>query len=101
MAAHQEEWGPWISHDGKGCPVPIGTMARLEWADGWQEVGEVEGSGAWTWGDLRDPKTWSRGSDGLPILPIIRYQIKKPLGLQMLEAAMRSIPKPVIVTVDE
>jgi hypothetical protein len=25
-------WGPIIEHDGKGCPVPVGTMVR-DWAE--------------------------------------------------------------------
>lgn len=25
------DWGPWIEHDGKGCPVSIGYVVQARW----------------------------------------------------------------------
>lgn len=78
-----EEWGPWIEHDGKGCPV-VGMYVRI-FAAGGVEVegvpsakcaaplpGEVS---AWIWSTLSSDEKWLR---------VIRYRIRRPSALRRL-----------------
>jgi hypothetical protein len=92
----QEDWGPWIEHDGKGCPV-AGQYGRAECADGY-EFEKVLGS-------------WVGPSGGIPIdcwdwscknlrafewdARVIRYRIRKPRGMAILEALLQDLPQDV------
>ncbi|OOY15084.1 hypothetical protein BMI85_16185 [Thioclava sp. DLFJ4-1] len=87
-------WGPWIEHDGKGCPVPVGTICHLVWRDGLEIIANVEGSGSWVWGDLRYSSTSGRNSYGEPLVPIVRYRIRKLRGLTILQE-IAAYPQPV------
>lgn len=93
-----EEWGPWIEHDGKGCPC-VGQIVECRWLN---DFGEIEvcrytgdrvfpavGSESWRW----------RFVDGRPVCycdecnPIIFYRIRKPKGMELLEQALRDVPQ--------
>lgn len=83
-----QDWGPWIEHDGKGCPCPGEYMAAIvEWEPG--DTRYVEGiaeAGAlsWDWSyHLTKPKT------GFGLLSrVIRYRIRKPKGMKLVEKAL-------------
>ena len=92
-----EEWGPWIEHDGKGCPC-VGQIVECRWmdydgtvsAEGYLEgpVGIARGGPCWTW----------RVVAGVPIAApgfsaIIRYRVRKPRGLVILEQLLATIPE--------
>lgn len=86
-----DEWGPWIEHDGKGCPC-LGKYIRFEadtkishFTHGHgiiisEKCGEyiprVSGE-SWTW--------------GTGFANIIRYRIRKPKGLTILESILREV----------
>ena len=82
-----EEWGPWIEHSGKGCPLPNGTFVNAIYCDGTEIYGMVEANGrplrynAWVWSE------WGGN--------VIRYRIRKPKGLQILEALLQELPESV------
>mgnify|MGYP001184935551 FL=1 len=79
-----DEWGPWIEHDGKGCPC-VGQMVDVVYKDGetaesvWGGPVIATCSHSWFW--LR-PRPWS----------IIRYRIRKPRGLTILEGLLEILP---------
>lgn len=90
-----EEWGPWIEHDGKGCPCE-GMWVRAEYADGevsehiamgylWPGEGQVVN--CWDWGEcaICDCLDWR----------VIRYRIRKPRGMVILEALLTNLPETV------
>lgn len=95
-----EEWGPWIVHDGTGCPLKPGQFVHVEYYRA-QYVGPIlpghetdprgwtcefcEGTG---YGD-----SWIWDSPG-PFRPVIRYRIRKPRGLLILEERLRNLPQP-------
>lgn len=98
-----EEWGAWIYHDGKGCPC-VGKMVWVQvgadqygdpsehygdWDDGWVEVSNDEAIGLAS----RDDHGWCGGDDFT--YPIIRYRIRRPLGISILNAILTNIPAPV------
>jgi hypothetical protein len=81
-----EQWGPWIEHDGKGCPC-VGMLAQWDLDGGHEYVGMADKNGhlmiapgivegiavpgnAWSWAE--------------GVIPIIRYRIRKPAALQTL-----------------
>lgn len=97
----ESEWGPWIEHDGKGHPlkngqvynavfadldeftavrganVPLRTKYGVEIFDG----GEGSYEPSWTW-EYRYER-------------VIRYRVRKPLGLTMLESLLENLPEEV------
>jgi len=89
------EWGPGIKHDGKGWTCK-GQLCQAEFVDG-QVVEGVAGSGgecSWFW----TAPTWSGSAispSGHRAMPIIRYRIRKPRGLAILESILSEINAPV------
>jgi hypothetical protein len=80
-----EEWGPWIEHDGKGCPLPRGTFVQSEQRDGLIETHKalclrfVDGAPTcWEWLGLPDD--------------IIRFRIRKPKALRELIDMAANLP---------
>lgn len=77
------EWGPWVEHDGRGCPLPVGTMieAVYEWRVGCfcTEVHPVPRSTpSWDW------RNWGRpysATDPRLVMALRRYRIRKPRAL--------------------
>ena len=90
------EWGGWVLHDGKGCPVN-GMYIRVvgETVDG--DLFEQEGwcrnidLTAWDWsnfGKWDDKHNWITSR-------VLRYRIRKPRGLQILEEQLAEIDAPI------
>ncbi len=73
-----EEWGPWIDHDGKGCPC-IGAYVHVIYRDGMHRSGIAgsEGGRSWYWSPIME-LNWD----------IIAFRIRKPRALlDMIERA--------------
>ncbi len=91
-----EEWGPWIDHDGKGCPVK-GMFVHAVFIDGSEYIGITRGlGGSWTYGDVDDVSTWSppnlsKNKHFDKCRPIIKYRVKKPKGLTILEELLQKV----------
>lgn len=87
-----DEWGPWIEHDGKGCPC-VGDWVRAELRCGSELEGragsECSAAGIPTY----HPESrwmWTHyPRDG----EIIRYRIRKPRGLTILHEILREVEK--------
>ena len=83
-----EAWGPWILHDGKGCPVRPGTIVEVVCEDRFgfamRQVTTVKGGSysSWDWTHYPELKR------------IIRYREKKPRGLSMLEGRVAELDAP-------
>ena len=83
-----ESWGPWIMHNGKGCPLRPGTIVEVVCEDRFgffmRHVSTVEGGdySSWNWTHFPELKK------------ITRYREKKPRGMQMLEEQMISLKTP-------
>ncbi|MCA0204313.1 MAG: hypothetical protein LCH92_08225 [Proteobacteria bacterium] len=89
-----DEWGPWVKHDGKGLPVPVGTVVMVEdvHSDGSREIFVVTaglgGGFSWDW-------QWS-----VKLVPgfnkyatrIIRYRIRRPKALREMIDRAESLP---------
>lgn len=84
-----DEWGPWIKHDGKGCPVPDGVWCHRIFSE------PARGDDKTVHGKMEDFSpvnrewefhswNWSKGA-----VHIIRYRIRNPRALELL----RSIAK--------
>jgi len=96
-----EEWGPWVSHDQNGCPVPDGTIVELYCVFPpkikFQGVGKIGiDYTREKWNDLdRDCKfLFNAGAYSYPI-GILKYRIKKPKGLTILEGLLVKLPETV------
>lgn len=103
------EWGPWVEHDGRGMPVPVGTLVEVEYWKPCRFVGPdgkptgqfgttrvmvTALSTSWTYGDPSVRATWSNGAGRGKAVPIIRYRVRKPRGLTILENILNEIPEP-------
>ena len=83
-----EEWGPWIEHDGWGCPCR-GKFVHVVFMSGVERLG-VAGSrlhqnhifpdGSWSWGNYY-------------LDPIIRYRIRRPRALLELIELVETLPE--------
>ena len=83
-----EEWGPWIEHDGRGIPANV--------VGAWCEV-----TGHQPWGNIvtRQGKVATGAAfaerDTLLGPRVIRYRIRKPRGLTILESLLADLPEKV------
>jgi len=83
-----ETWGPWIQHDGGGCPVPAGTIVEVVCEDRFgflhSQVGRTDGDSysSWDWRHFPELKK------------IVRYREKKPKGLALLQEIARVVDGP-------
>lgn len=100
MSNDEEDWGPWIEHDGKGCPCR-GALVESETRNGNRLQHVAEGAAIWPWGELAPaslPKAgsaWEWADDPLPC-DVVRYRIRKPRGLKMLQEIAANPPaKPI------
>jgi len=90
------DWGPWIEHDGNGCPVPLGTILNVitEHRRGQYREGVVmverRDLPAFDWSNWQ-----SRSSHKMLWSRVIRYRIRKPRGMQVLEGILRDTNAPV------
>jgi len=77
-------WGPWIKHDGTGCPLPVGTlvMVRFEVApdDFRQREIFVKGglSWDWTWWLNEHPHALAR------VARIVAYRLPRSAAFDLL-----------------
>ncbi|MCZ0962853.1 hypothetical protein [Paracoccus benzoatiresistens] len=90
--SEREEWGPWVEHDGKGCPC-IGMYVRME-SKGCSCRHLAEGI-------AREEPEWGKGLDAQckrcgveTVVAIGRYQIRKPRGLTILQDLIENPPAP-------
>lgn len=93
------EWGPWIEHDGKGCPC-VGQLVQIVERDHGVSPPRIAGAmfdgteswsgSGWHWAVI------PYGPDGVEWDPIIRYRIRKPRGLTILEQVLSDLPVPLI-----
>lgn len=84
----QEEWGPWIEHDGRGMPDEVRGMYIA--ITGKTLEGDERTSEGFS--PLEVPQCalicWEGGgwlSEVHYAIPIIRYRIRKPCGLTILQ----------------
>ena len=95
------EWTEWISHNGKGCPVPVGTWVMTETnfdgvvvcIAGMTRIGQsgyrahgaenTEGLSSWVWLE-----------EGPGYFGVIRYRIRKPRALTQLRDMVENLPAP-------
>lgn len=101
----EETWGPWIEHDGKGCPIK-GQVVQVEYADGDVVLRIFDGKTFWR-GNSRAKgyfgamyvSSWDWSAQGWSV-PAVRYRIRKPRGLTVLENLIADLPAPVGPKVD-
>ena len=80
------EWGPWQEHDGKGCPC-VGHFVEAvikgnKTGRTWTATGRALGG-----------RSWFHNSSGVSF--IIRYRIRRPKGLTILEGLLENLPEDV------
>lgn len=87
-----EQWGPWIEHDGKGCPcVGMWVQCEVESRVTLLNVdATVLGDRLLEYrplvGGLHRSWHWKPGFNA-----ILRYRIRKPKGLTMLESILAEV----------
>jgi hypothetical protein len=86
-----EEWGPWIEHDGSGCPC-VGEYVEVDflcWRRGIVDgyiIPRVDGLVGWKYKGF-DPK-------------VIRYRVRAPRALIELREMVENLPAPSKPKVD-
>ena len=92
----QEQWGPWIEHDGKGCPCK-GMYAQWFWDNGTPRAGfaginTVCRHTGVVLGPSRGnvPNAWCWSSN--PSRRVVRYRIRKPRALVEMIQRVEALP---------
>ena len=76
----EEQWSDWFQHDGGRCPLPEGAIVQVLW----NRCGQYVFKGPYaTRGPLAE--NWHL---------VIRYRIRKPRGLTILENLIADLPAP-------
>ncbi|MFC4734096.1 hypothetical protein [Salipiger abyssi] len=84
----REEWGPWVEHDGGGCPVRIGMVICVVHRDGKEQSGRV------TMDIMLSPNWFFAAPELMGETDVIRYRIRNPKGLQELQDLIADLPVP-------
>ncbi len=92
-----EEWGPWIEHDGQGCPC-VGMVVHVVCRSGEQAVviaGEQCAKAGVSVNGIESAWVYSPYKILFSRNEIIRYRIRKPKGLTILEGLLEDLPERV------
>ena len=97
-----EEWGPWIEHDGRRRPVADGTICEVQYAHGGVRLITAGSKNVFKVGRRSEigyygplyASSWVHSGEG-NFAPIIRYRIRKPRGLTILEGLLENLPESV------
>lgn len=89
---NDDDWGPWIEHDGSGFPVPIGTLVHRVFDN---EVDFIGGKDASPTREIIDPLRqseegswdWSKSRRcHLGTIPrVVRYRIRRSAAFKSLQ----------------
>lgn len=99
----QEEWGPWVEHDGVSVAGLIPRTCQLQIICSGSGVTPEEGEtvGAswpgffWRWKSVKTgwfSSKMRRLCDDPSFAPIIRYRVRKPRGLVILQGLLENLP---------
>lgn len=94
----QDDWGPWVEHDGQGCPVPRGTLGEAELRNGTVVpfralCGSVIG-GPERPASRRAGSAWIWGSGPYWRLEVVAYRVRRPRGMAILREVVEVLPAP-------
>jgi hypothetical protein len=96
-----EEWGPWKIHEGGPCPC-VGHVVHIVvgFSDGYDPmldsnppdglVIEVISNAEWV--QIAEDDSGWRWEEG--VYPVIRYRIRKPRGMTVLEEIAQGVRQP-------
>lgn len=99
-----EQWGPWIVHDGSGCPC-VGMFVHVVYGRGADGSDPADYEGGWeldTRGVINNAEWigYLNGNGYMPswvndpdYYPVHKYRIRKPRGLTILEQIARQPEK--------
>ena len=86
-----EEWGPWIEHVPGPCPLKIGEFAQA--VNFGRDRVERTTSGRISAKIVQCP-AWSERTPFGQWAMVLRYRIRKPRGLTILENLIADLPAP-------
>ena len=87
----EAEWGPWIEHDGNGCPCVGQFVHRVYEKIGVNPYGSLSNE---NFGIANGTQSWRGGSD--KVNAIVRYRVRKPRAMKLLQAIAANPPKRLI-----
>lgn len=86
MSNEQEDWGPWVEHDGKHCPKGQYVHAIAYDGGEWRGIaGMIPGSLEYYHGG------WFFDIDNAESDHVFKYRIRKPKGLSILTNILREV----------
>jgi hypothetical protein len=82
-----DEWGPWIEHDGNGCPIELGVLFQVRFDDRPPPKPRIMIARLYGFWDACEDLIIKR-----PTL-VIRYRTRKPRGMVILEKLLADMPR--------
>ena len=90
MTKQQDEWGPWIEHDGSPNPCPG------MWVDTIDRLGQREEGMSDEFCETHDMSDcWDWSSPDFLGVQIICYRIRRPRGMEVLDKVLADLPQKV------
>ncbi len=89
------EFGPWVLHDGKGCPC-VGKYVQADLVGGSNgKLCTLEGMAGLKGGICWDWRNFGKATPKGRVSKVIRFRIRRPKGMAILNAILADLPAPV------
>lgn len=102
MKDDDDEWGPWIEHDGRGFPVPVGTLVHRVFD---APITLIKGDAVQPVGEIIEPLEAGELESWLWVLPrnhpvgeiarVVRYRTRQSRGMKLLRSLVKDAPQEV------
>lgn len=86
----EPEWGPWIEHAPGPCPLRVGEYVQITTCD--RHLKEVTQQGRVTQ-KVIEAGAWLEPGPYGRWVQVVRYRIRKPRGLTILEGLLENLPE--------
>jgi hypothetical protein len=93
-----DDWGPWVEHDGKGCPCR-GKYAQLVLTDILAPRRFETLVESVVWGDLGEHSAWL-WENAADVQVVVRYRIRRPRALSEMIRRAADLDAPAPQEVD-
>lgn len=89
-----DEWGPWVEHDGSGCPPEVQIGRRIQAITRNRHLRDTMHDGVVHQGVVDCP-SWAAKDPFGSWEMVVRYRLRRPPAIQRLVDLVEGLPEPV------